>query len=34
MLPPPYKFEDHEKNKTNCQKNYFEKTNKATGLKS
>ena len=34
MLPPPLKFEEREKNKANCQKNYFEKTNRATGLKS
>ena len=34
MLPPPLKFEEREKNKANCQKNYFEKTNRAIGLKS
>ena len=34
MLPPPINFEEREKNKVNCLKNYFEKTNRATGLKS
>ena len=34
MLPPPLNFEEREKNKVNCLKNYFEKTNRATGLKS
>ena len=32
--PPPLNFEEREKNKVNCLKNYFEKTNRATGLKS
>ena len=34
MLPPPLNFEEREKNKVNCFKNCFEKTNRATGLKS
>ena len=34
MLPPPLNFGEREKNEANCQKNYFEKTNRAMGLKS